>query len=75
MQPSEELKSNGDIKHLLYTKLVVLVFLQLSHKPTITGMKLSLKDIADLKSKKELTLKNGFRRADVCWSKFRSDLR
>ncbi len=73
VQPSEELKSNGDIKTPSIYKIGCAGFLTAFSQTNDNRYEIILEGHCRFEIKKELTLKNGFRRADVCWSKFRSD--
>jgi len=75
VQPSEELKKNGSMKPPSLYDIGCAGFLTAFSQTNDNRYEIILEGVCRFKIKKELELKDGFRRADVQWSKFKSDFR
>ena len=75
IQPSEEPKKNGEMKPPSLYNIGCAGFLTAFSQTNDNRYEIILEGVSRFKIKKELELKNGFRRAKVQWSKFKSDFK
>ena len=73
IQPSEEPKKNGEMKPPSLYNVGCAGFLTAFSQTNDNRYEIILEGICRFKIKKELQLMNGFRRANIQWSKFKSD--
>ena len=75
IQPSEEPKKNGEMKPPSIYNVGCAGFLTAFSQTNDNRYEIILEGVCRFKIKKELELMNGFRRANVQWSKFKSDFK
>ena len=75
IQPSEEPKKNGEMKPPSLYNVGCAGFLTAFSQTNDNRYEIILEGVCRFKIKKELELMNGFRRANVQWSKFKSDFK
>ena len=75
IQPSEEPKKNGEMKPPSLYNVGCAGFLTAFSQTNDNRYEIILEGVCRFKIKKELQLINGFRRANVQWSKFKSDFK
>ena len=75
VQPSEELKKTASIKSPSLYKIGCAGFVTAFSQTNDSRYEIILEGVCRFKIKKELELMNGFRRADVEWSRFKSDFK
>ncbi len=75
IQPSEELKKNSEMKPPALYNVGCAGFLTAFSQTNDNRYEIILEGVCRFKIKKELQLMNGFRRANVQWSKFKSDFK
>ena len=75
IQPSEEPKKNGEMNPPSLYNIGCAGFLTAFSQTNDNRYEIILEGVSRFKIKKELELKNGFRRANVQWSKFKSDFK
>ena len=73
IQPSEETKKNGEMKPPSLYNVGCAGFLTAFSQTNDNRYEIILEGVCRFKIKKELQLMNGFRRANIQWSKFKSD--
>ena len=75
IQPSEDPKKNGEMKPPSLYNVGCAGFLTAFSQTNDNRYEIILEGVCRFKIKKELQLMNGFRRANVQWSKFKSDFK
>jgi len=75
IQPSEEPKKNGEMKPPSLYNVGCAGFLTAFSQTNDNRYEIILEGVCRFKIKKELEIMNGFRRANVQWSKFKSDFK
>jgi len=75
IQPSEVLKRDGNMKPPSLYNIGCAGFVTAFSQTNDNRYEIILEGVCRFKVKKELELLNGFRRADVQWSKFKSDFK
>tara|TARA_X000001036_G_scaffold331800_1_gene310546 strand:+ start:355 stop:1026 length:672 start_codon:yes stop_codon:yes gene_type:complete len=75
IQPSEEPKKDGEMKPPSLYNVGCAGFLTAFSQTNDNRYEIILEGVCRFKIKKELELMNGFRRANVQWSKFKSDFK
>lgn len=75
VQPSEEPKKDGEMKPPSLYNVGCAGFLTAFSQTNDNRYEIILEGVCRFKIKKELELMNGFRRANVQWSKFKSDFK
>lgn len=75
VQPSEEPKKDGEMKPPSLYNVGCAGFLTAFSQTNDNRYEIILEGVCRFKIKKELQLMNGFRRANVQWSKFKSDFK
>jgi len=75
IQPSEELKKNEEMRPPSLYNVGCAGFLTAFSQTNDNRYEIILEGVCRFKIKKELELMNGFRRANVQWSKFKSDFK
>jgi len=75
IQPSEEPKKNREMKPPSLYNVGCAGFLTAFSQTNDNRYEIILEGVSRFKIKKELQLMNGFRRANVQWSKFKSDFK
>jgi Lon protease-like protein len=75
IQPSEEPKKNGEMKPPSLYNIGCAGFLTAFSQTNDNRYEIILEGVCRFKIKKELEIMNGFRRANVQWSKFKSDFK
>ena len=75
IQPSEESKKSGEMKPPSLYNVGCAGFLTAFSQTNDNRYEIILEGVCRFKIKKELELMNGFRRANVQWSKFKSDFK
>ena len=75
VQPSESSRKNGNEKPPSIYNIGCAGFITAFSQTNDNRYEIILEGVCRFKIKKELEIKNGFRRADVQWSKFKSDFK